>query len=380
MAPRIAGEGLVDAANPADIARATRSAARAAVSGMDAPALLVGFVSGGASRVDPAVMLECARLVRVVAPSSPVVLVEASAALSSQGEREGAAAASVIALSSSVVSAKVHDVREGTARSLHRARIAESLRSSTARLGLCFLAPPAHSLESLSGLQQSELADVAGAGVSRVVVATSEEPPHAADIAVVALTTRLGVSVVTSTAAQVVGPWMRLTDVDGTTLLRSERGRMLDVLSQTIESQGRREPVILAVRSDDPSRPPLLRNIAGADPARGAITITDALPEGAEVAFAVRDASAVRHDHQQRLTALARGLKGAIPAAALMLTGAGRGRLLFGQPDVDVAAFRARFPGVPMAGMHAAFGVAPWDGHPRLQLFSAVTALLYRPS
>ena len=56
------------------------------------------------------------------------------------------------------------------------------------------------------------------------------------------------------------------------------------------------------------------------------------------------------------------------------------GASLYGHADVDAGIFRGRFPSVPVAGMHSSFELAPWGDRTRVHLFTAVSAVFFRPS
>ncbi|HEY6723647.1 MAG TPA: FIST C-terminal domain-containing protein, partial [Polyangiaceae bacterium] len=96
--------------------------------------------------------------------------------------------------------------------------------------------------------------------------------------------------------------------------------------------------------------------------------------------FAVRDAAAARADLEAALQRLSRDTAGALPSFGVFMSCAGRGSSLYGQSDVDVRLVRARFPEIPMAGMHSSFEIAPHDGAATLQLYTGVLSIFTAPS
>lgn len=387
MTARIAGEGIGECSSANELARAARTAARSACAGLSAPSVVFAFASGGAQRLDPGALLQVAREIAGVAQGASVVLAETTAIVAGSGEREGAPGVSALALSRDVVRCKLSVVAAGTPRSEHRARMEEGASARVddrpgvrPKLTVAFLAPAAHTPEALTGIASEGLPPVVGAGTSRLVAVRPGEGPVQCDAALVSLVTSLGVAVTASPAARLLTPWMKVTGMDGPFLLSVDGTPTLDVLTRVVEKTGQREPLFFALKAPREGVAPLLRTVGGVDPARGAVAVGDVLPPDAEVAIAVRDPSAARNDLSTRLRTVAREMAGGIPAAALMLTCAGRGASLYGHADVDAGIFRGRFPSVPVAGMHSSFELAPWGDRTRVHLFTAVSAVFFRPS
>ncbi len=158
----------------------------------------------------------------------------------------------------------------------------------------------------------------------------------------------------------------------------------LEVLSATAKNLPD-QPLVLAALADAPregeERPPLLvRGIQGVDPARQGVIIAEEIKDGMRLAFAVRDAAAARVDLEAALQRLSRDAAGALPSFGVFLSCAGRGSSLYGQSDVDVRLVKARFPEIPMAGMHSSFEIAPHNGAAMLQLYTGVLAMFTNPS
>jgi small ligand-binding sensory domain FIST len=64
----------------------------------------------------------------------------------------------------------------------------------------------------------------------------------------------------------------------------------------------------------------------------------------------------------------------------MVMTCLGRGADLFGAKDTDSGALASRFPGMPFAGMFSQFEIARFDASPRIHLYTASMAVLYRPN
>ncbi|HXQ59133.1 MAG TPA: FIST C-terminal domain-containing protein, partial [Acidimicrobiales bacterium] len=113
----------------------------------------------------------------------------------------------------------------------------------------------------------------------------------------------------------------------------------------------------------------LVRNVAGADRATGAIAVGDTIAVGTVVQFHLRDAATADEDLH--------ALVGAQRAdAALVFTCNGRGTRLFGEPHHDVRVLSEHLGAVPMAGFFAAGELGPVGGRNFLHGFTASVALL----
>ncbi|HXQ91350.1 MAG TPA: FIST N-terminal domain-containing protein [Acidimicrobiales bacterium] len=120
----------------------------------------------------------------------------------------------------------------------------------------------------------------------------------------------------------------------------------------------------------------LVRNVAGADRATGAIGVGDPIGVGTIVQFHLRDAATADEDLH--------ALLGAEQAdAALVFSCNGRGTRLFGEAHHDVRVLTEHLGAVPMAGFFAAGEIGPVGGRNFLHGFTASVALLrerHRPS
>jgi small ligand-binding sensory domain FIST len=191
----------------------------------------------------------------------------------------------------------------------------------------------------------------------------------------------------TGHSCHLLGPLRPITGCRGSVLLEIDGEPALDVLATHGERLSDRPLLLLALAEESPEgaeperRPALLvRGIQGVDPDRRAIVVSDELREGMRVAFAVRDARAAREAFEAMTRELERDIAGAAPRFGVFVNCAGRGSSLYGAHDVDTKILRARFPGMPFAGMASSFEIAPHIGKPTLQLYTGVVALFTSPS
>lgn len=119
----------------------------------------------------------------------------------------------------------------------------------------------------------------------------------------------------------------------------------------------------------------LVRPIVQADPIHGAITVGERVREGQTFVFCLRDAVGARDELNEMLDDAADRLDGP-PAFGIFIDGPGRGRALYGDPAFDLAQIGRRFPGLPVIGFTAAFGLGPLAGRTRLHLQSAAFLLV----
>lgn len=124
----------------------------------------------------------------------------------------------------------------------------------------------------------------------------------------------------------------------------------------------------------------LVRGIQGIDPAQRALMISHELKRGMRMTFAVKDSLAARDDLERRCRSAVGELQGAAARFGLYFNCSGRGRNLHASASVDTRILRERFPGVPFAGFHSAFEIAPFAGTPAFQIYTGVLALFSSPS
>jgi small ligand-binding sensory domain FIST len=117
----------------------------------------------------------------------------------------------------------------------------------------------------------------------------------------------------------------------------------------------------------------LVRGVLGIEPASGALTIGDTVEVGRTVQFHVRDAASASAELQHRLTSI-EGVAG-----GLLFSCTGRGARLFGEPDHDLAAVRARVRG-GVAGAFCAAEIGPVGARSYVHAFTASVAAFGHPS
>jgi small ligand-binding sensory domain FIST len=118
------------------------------------------------------------------------------------------------------------------------------------------------------------------------------------------------------------------------------------------------------------------RGILQFDPDRGLLALSQPLPVGTRIRFALRDVYAAR-DHLRRVVHDLRAALGdRRPRLGLYINCAGRGRGFFGVADHDIAFIQCTLGEFPLVGFFSGGEIAPLRGRPCLNLFSGVLALL----
>jgi small ligand-binding sensory domain FIST len=115
----------------------------------------------------------------------------------------------------------------------------------------------------------------------------------------------------------------------------------------------------------------LIRGIAGADPARGALVVGDVVPVGRTVRLQVRDADAADTDLRQMLQTFRTNSAMGETEGALLFSCNGRGAHLFGTADHDPALVRSALAPTGVAGCFAAGEIGPVAGHNFVHGFTA---------
>jgi len=124
----------------------------------------------------------------------------------------------------------------------------------------------------------------------------------------------------------------------------------------------------------------LVRGIRGVDPGRRGVLVTDEAADGMWMGFAVCDGAVSRSNFATTVRDLERQLAGGAPDFGLLMTCAGRGASLYGEPDVETTLLRQRFPHVPFAGMFSSFEIGPFLERPAMHLYTGVLAVFASPS
>lgn len=186
----------------------------------------------------------------------------------------------------------------------------------------------------------------------------------------------------TAHSCRLLGPLRPITKARGSLVLELGGEPALDVLThfgKTLQGQPLVFTVLAREAVDDGSvdgRPELLvRGVQGIDPEVRGLVVSDEVREGMFMTFAVRDPQAAKEDIERLSRELHRDIAGAAPLSALYVNCGGRGRSLYGRPNVDTRILRERFGDIPIAGMQSAFEIAPYGDSPSFQLYTGVITL-----
>jgi small ligand-binding sensory domain FIST len=365
MTRPIAGDGLTEDFAPA------RAVQKAVESLGGTPCVLLVFT--GYKGRGEAAALEAAQHAR----GAPVVVVEGAGALSSGGECEGAGV-SALALGGDGVEATVVPLPGD----VDAARAALVRAGHGATLLWLALTPPLYRPDVVgSAAAEDPGVAVVGGGAARTyLVGAAGDAPRAVEGVGIALRAPgLRAAGTSAPAARILTEWRPLTEVNGQFLVSAGAVPMVEWIASTPGTSNSGNPTFVAVRAQHAEAAPLLRTVAGIDPRRG-VAVSEPIEKGTEVALGVWEGDAAREELARRMAVFGRELGGGTPVAAILMTCLGRGVDLFGAKDVDIAAVRARFGSVPLAGMFSQFEIARFDGAPRMHLYTASLAVLYRPS
>ena len=118
----------------------------------------------------------------------------------------------------------------------------------------------------------------------------------------------------------------------------------------------------------------LIRAIVGVDPRNGAIAIADSVRVGQRLQFHLRDGRTSRAE-LQHLLEQQRQTKDT-PLGAFCFACAGRGRGLYGEPDVDSSLCRTTYPQLPIGGLFCSGEIGPIHGVTHLHGFTASWSFL----
>lgn len=120
----------------------------------------------------------------------------------------------------------------------------------------------------------------------------------------------------------------------------------------------------------------LVRSVLGADPARGAIAVSDAVRAGQTVQFHVRDADTA--DEDLRLLLKPASQHDSAARGGIIFTCNGRGVRMFDMPNHDVRSVLEAVPETPLTGFFCNGEIGPVGGQSFLHGHTA-SILLFRP-
>jgi len=193
-------------------------------------------------------------------------------------------------------------------------------------------------------------------------------------------------TVAVTTGLRALGPVHRVTagrgqviaTLDGRPAFEvfAERARpLLDDLPRAAQS------VFVAVAETGDEGDPIeehygIRGLLRFDPERGLLAVSEAVPVGTRIRFAMRESHAAREDLMRTIAAVAQTCRA--PRFGFYFCCAGRGRNLFGVDDHDIAYIHAHLGAFPLVGFFGGGEIGPGrPGRPaRMHLFSGVLALV----
>lgn len=209
-----------------------------------------------------------------------------------------------------------------------------------------FLSAPPDGLDArglLGSLDEQRVPTVGAIGLTKSGLATSAlasdvgEGPHTA------LLSADGISLLTGVAqgARSLGASRRVTAAEGGVVHFLDGRPAADALMADLPPPLRHDLAALrgalfAGVAPEGGAAFVLRHIVGLDPTSGALAVSDDVPEGAELVFALRDPEAARADLEETLASLVASLEGRRPLAALVFSGLSRDEESLGVPLYDV--------------------------------------------
>jgi small ligand-binding sensory domain FIST len=315
----------------------------------------------------------------------PLLLVGGSGVLSERGEIEGQSAATGLIWSGGAAEIGIIDASNG------EDGLYEGLQGFLTEVGsraavALFVAPGGFSPRAIQLLGQRALGShIFGGGAvgDPGVIAIGANGELVTGRAVAMSLPGVGLPRVRTTySCRLLGPLRPITRASGSMVLELGGEPALDVLTrcgQNLEGQ----PLVFTVLARGPSgsepvdgrQELLVRGVQGIDPHARGLVVSDEVHEGMFMSFGVRDPQAARDDLQRLSRELTRESAGAAPMCALYVNCGGRGRSLYGRPNVDTRILRERFGEIPIAGMQSAFEIAPYGDSPSFQLYTGVLSL-----
>jgi small ligand-binding sensory domain FIST len=345
------------------------------------PAAGIVFISGALLERQEAV----ARLFASKQLGLPLLVVGGSGVLTEKGEIEGESAATGLVWSGGSAEIGVIDASHGDEG------LCEGLEGFLREVGeraavMLFISPGGFTPRAIQLLGQRSLGSrIFGGGAvgEPGVIAVGAGGELVTGRAVAMSMGGFGLPRVRTTySCRLLGPLRPITEARGSLVLKLGGEPALDVLARVGQSlQG--QPLVFTVLSRDdlggtdaPERPEfLVRGVQGIDPSARGLVVSDEVREGMLMTFGVRDGQAARDDLVRLSRELHRDIAGAAPLCALYMNCGGRGRSLYGRPNVDTKILRDRFGDIPIAGMQSAFEIAPYGGSPSFQLYTGVVTL-----
>ncbi len=120
----------------------------------------------------------------------------------------------------------------------------------------------------------------------------------------------------------------------------------------------------------------VIRNIVGFDPRQGIVAVADDIRQGQKMVFTLRDGGASREDLKATLETQVTAWQEQQPGFALYFNCLGRGRGLYGLPDLDTAYIRQYLGDIPLIGFFTGCEIAPIHAQHSLHQYSGVLVLI----
>jgi len=341
------------------------------------------FLGGSIGRF----LLEAAQAVKTVADGVPIIVAAGAGVMTERGEIEQAPAIAGIVWRGRRASAFALDADRAEGDLSNRVSTAAT-NALGGRSGavLLFATRERVSPADLLGLDRDGPAPIlfGGGTLGRPgAVAVVGDKLLAGDVVGLAIQAPALPIVRVSPACKLLDDLEVVTEADGALLLRLGSRSALEVLSSMAPRAPRGRVVVLVVESvREGARAPqlIIRGIRGVHERRAGLVISEDVAVGMRVGFATIDAAAARDGLEASLRQISRETRGGVPLFGLYIDCAGRGSSLHGEKDVDVELIRARWPGLPFAGIKSAFEIGPGRRGATTHLYSGVFALFHAPS
>lgn len=120
----------------------------------------------------------------------------------------------------------------------------------------------------------------------------------------------------------------------------------------------------------------VVRNLVGFDPRQGIVAVADEIRQGQKIVFTLRDGSVSREDLKVTLEVQAQLWGEQKPSFGLYFNCLGRGRGLYGLPDLDTAYIKQYLGDLPLIGFFTGCEIAPIQQRHSLHQYSGVLVLV----
>lgn len=200
----------------------------------------------------------------------------------------------------------------------------------------------------------------------------------------VAFTGNVRVETLVAQGCRPVGPRLRVTEARQNIVISLDGKPPMEVIQEAARKASAEDRTLMqnalflglamSPAKDEPAMGDfLVRNIVGLDREHGYLAV-GALPRpGQTVQFHVRDARTSADDLRQLLAKASHNREK--PRGAMLFACQGRGRDLYGEPDVDSRLFQQRFSPAPLGGFFCSGEIGPVNGSTYLHGFTSCFGL-----